>query len=199
MEWTKVVHTLTGNNISSKTFVHYVRTYTDGTTKYRVLRRIKSNGEEVIQKHCEKYYIARTSWLYGHHGRNFVETMISLAEQKELKVVDDQVGCPTWTIDLSDAIINLIEDEAEYGIYHTCGGGSTSWYGFAKQIFEYMGIKANLIPCSTGDFPRKAKRPSQSVMDNENRLRDWKLALKEYKAFKLLLKRVKEYIELRID
>ena len=146
----------------------------------------KSNGEEVIQKHCEKYYIARTSWLYGHHGRNFVETMISLAEQKELKVVDDQVGCPTWTIDLSDAIINLIEDEAEYGIYHTCGGGSTSWYGFAKQIFEYMGIKANLIPCSTGDFPRKAKRPSQSVMDNENRLRDWKLALKEY-------------IELRID
>lgn len=146
----------------------------------------KCKGEETVQKYCNKYYIARTSWLYGHHGKNFVETMISLADKPELKVVDDQVGCPTWTVDLSETIISLIEEEADYGIYHTCGGGSTTWYGFAKQIFEYAGLNVNLKPCTTDEFPRAAKRPAYSIMNNEGLLRDWKLALQEY-------------IELRVD
>ena len=146
----------------------------------------KCKGEETVQKYCNKYYIARTSWLYGHHGKNFVETMISLADKPELKVVDDQVGCPTWTVDLSETIISLIEEEADYGIYHTCGGGSTTWYGFAKQIFEYAGLNVNLKPCTTDEFPRAAKRPAYSIMNNEGLLRDWELALQEY-------------IELRVD
>ena len=112
--------------------------------------------------------------------------MISLAEKTELKVVDDQVGCPTWTVDLSDAIISFIDEEPPFGTYHACGSGSTSWYGFAKEIFDLMNLNVNLIPCTTEEFPRPAKRPAYSVMDNEGLLRDWKQALQEY-------------IELRVD
>lgn len=146
----------------------------------------KLHGEEAVRKFCPAHYIIRTSWLYGHHGKNFVETMISLAEKTELKVVDDQVGCPTWTVDLSDAIISFIDEEPPFGTYHACGAGSTSWYGFAKEIFDLMSLNVNLIPCTTKEFPRPAKRPAYSVMDNEGLLRDWKQALQEY-------------IELRVD
>ena len=139
----------------------------------------KWEGEEAVRKYCKKYYITRTSWLYGHHGKNFVETMISLADKPELKVVDDQIGCPTWTVELSNGIVKLIK-EKDYGTYHVCGSGSTSWYGFAKEIFEQMGLEVNLKPCTTDEFPRPAKRPKYSVMDNDNICRDWKLALKDY-------------------
>ena len=146
----------------------------------------KLHGEEAVRKFCPAHYIIRTSWLYGHHGKNFVETMISLAEKTELKVVDDQVGCPTWTVDLSDAIISFIDEEPPFGTYHACGAGSTSWYGFAKEIFDLMSLNVKLIPCPTEEFPRPAKRPAYSVMDNDGLLRDWKQALQEY-------------IELRVD
>lgn len=144
----------------------------------------KLQGEEAVKKYCKKYYITRTSWLYGHHGKNFVETMLSLADKRELKVVDDQIGCPTWTIELSQGLIELIEEMPEYGIYHICGSGSTSWYGFAKEIFKQLKINMNLIPCSTDEFPRQAKRPRYSVMDNGEICRDWRIALKEYLALR---------------
>lgn len=135
-----------------------------GLTKYE--------GELAVQKHCSKFYIARTSWLYGIHGKNFIETILSL--KGELKIVDDQIGCPTWTVDLSNAVLKIIQEKKAYGIYHTCGGGQTSWYGFAKEF------GANCKPCCTNEFPRPAKRPQYSVMDNGKLLRDWKLALKDY-------------------
>lgn len=144
----------------------------------------KWEGEEAVRKNLEKYFICRTSWLYGYYGRNFVETMISLADKPELKVVDDQVGCPTWTVDLSEAIVKIIETKP-YGTYHTCGGGSTSWYGFAKEIFEQAGLNVNLKPCTTDEFPRPAKRPAYSIMDNGGLLRDWKQALKNYMAMRV--------------
>lgn len=139
----------------------------------------KWEGEEAVRNNLEKYYICRTSWLYGHHGKNFVETMISLANKPELKVVDDQIGCPTWTVDLSNAIVKIIETKL-YGTYHTCGGGSTSWYGFAKEIFKLANLDVNLNPCTTDEFPRPAKRPAYSVMDNNGICRDWQKALKDY-------------------
>ena len=144
----------------------------------------KWEGEEAVRNNLEKYYICRTSWLYGHYGKNFVETMISLADKPELKVVDDQVGCPTWTVDLSDAIVKILETKP-FGTYHTCGGSSTSWYGFAKEIFEQAGLKVNLKPCTTDEFPRPAKRPAYSIMDNDGLLRDWKQALKGYMALRI--------------
>jgi len=147
-----------------------------GLTKYR--------GEEAVRKYCKKYYITRTSWLYGIHGKNFVETMISLADKPELKVVDDQIGCPTWTVELANGIVELIEDDAKYGTYHICGSGVTSWYGFAKEIFEQSGLSVNLKPCKTDEFPRPASRPGYSAMDNSGLCRDWKIALKNYMALR---------------
>ena len=141
-----------------------------GLTKYQ--------GELEVQKNCKKHYIARTSWLYGVHGNNFVETMLKLAKNDELNVVDDQIGCPTWTIELIQGILKLLNKP--YGIYHICGSDSTSWYGFAKEIFRQENLQVNLKPCTTDKFPRPAKRPHYSVMDNAGIARDWKEALSNY-------------------
>ena len=138
----------------------------------------KLQGEEAVKKYCEKYYIARTSWLYGIHGKNFVETMLSLKDKEELKVVNDQVGCPTWTVELANGILKLLQKP--YGTYHVCGSGQTSWYGFAKEIFKQSNLNVNLIPCETDEFPRPAKRPKYSVMDNDKICRNWEVALHDY-------------------
>lgn len=139
----------------------------------------KFQGEEAVKKYCKDYYIARTSWLYGHHGKNFVETMIAHKNDENLKVVNDQIGCPTWTVELSNGIIKMLE-EFEYGTYHICGSGQTSWYEFAKEIFEYLDISVNLQPCKTEDYPRPAKRPQYSAMNNHKICRNWKQALHDY-------------------
>ena len=141
-----------------------------GMTKYE--------GEEAVRSLCEKYYIARTSWLYGHHGRNFVETMLSLSDKPEIKVVDDQIGCPTWTVELANGIVKLLSKP--YGTYHVCGSGATSWYGFAREVFVQSGLKVNLLPCTTDEFPRPAKRPQYSVMENDGICRNWQAALRDY-------------------
>lgn len=142
-----------------------------GLTKYQ--------GEQAIQKFCKKYYIIRTSWLYGIHGKNFVETMLSLATKPEIKVVNDQTGCPTWTVDLSNGIIKLLQNEG-YGIYHICSSGETTWHGFAKEIFNQCKLEVNLTPCTTEEFPRPAKRPKYSVMDNANICANWQEGLQNY-------------------
>ncbi len=142
-----------------------------GLTKYK--------GEDVVREVCSKYYIVRTSWLYGRHGKNFVDTMLSMKDKDEIKVVDDQIGCPTWTVELSEAILKVLKNK-QGGVYHICGGGSASWYEFAKEIFKLQGIKANLIPCKTEDYPRLAERPRYSVMDNAGLCKNWREGLKEY-------------------
>ncbi|MBR2069489.1 MAG: dTDP-4-dehydrorhamnose reductase [Candidatus Gastranaerophilales bacterium] len=154
----------------------------DSTNPLNIYGKTKLEGEKMVQKYCKKYYIARTSWLYGIHGKNFVETMISLAKNPELKVVDDQIGCPTWTMELINGIVKIINKP--YGIYHICGSGSTSWYNFAHEIFKKEGLSANLKPCTTDEFPRKAKRPSYSIMQNTDETgsltRNWQDALTDY-------------------
>lgn len=159
----------------------------DKTNPINVYGKTKLGGELAVQKHCKKFYIVRTSWLYGHHGKNFVETMLSLKDKEELKVVDDQIGCPTWTVELANAIAELIDEAPEYGIYNICGSGETSWYNFAKEIFSLEGLKegkCNLKPCKTEEFPRPAKRPKHSAMDNYGVCRNWKAALKDYLALR---------------
>lgn len=136
-------------------------------------------GEQAVKKYCNKYFIVRTSWLYGIHGKNFVETMISLATKPELKVVNDQTGCPTWTVELSNGIINLLESH-QYGTYQICSSGFTTWYGFAKEIFTQCNLAVRLLPCTTDEFPRPAKRPKYSVMDNSGICTYWKVSLSEY-------------------
>jgi len=127
--------------------------------------RSKLTGEKHILKLMDKFYIIRTSWLFGLHGNNFVETMLSLAKsQKSINVVNDQRGCPTWTVHLSQAIAELIET-GRYGIYHITNSGSVTWYEFAREIFRLSGIHMNVIPVTSDRFPRPAKRPHNSVLD----------------------------------
>lgn len=155
----------------------------DETNPLNIYGLTKLNGEIAVKKYCEKYYIARTSWLYGHHGTNFVETMLKLKDSPELKVVNDQKGCPTWTVELANGIIQLLQKP--YGTYHVCGSGETTWYEFAKEIFKLENLSPNIIPCSTEEFSRPAKRPQNSTMSNDKICRDWKIALKDYLSLRI--------------
>ena len=152
---------------------------TDKTNPINNYGLTKLEGELAVQKYCSKYFIARTSWLYGIYGKNFVETMLALSDKPEIKVVNDQIGCPTWTVELANGILKLLKTK-DYGIHHICGSGQTSWYEFAKEIFKLADLNVNLKPCSTNEYPRLAKRPLCSVMFNNSVCRDWKEALKAY-------------------
>ena len=161
-------------------------TFSDIPNPINVYGKTKYEAEKIVQKLCDKYYIIRTSWLYGHHGKNFVETMLKAAEEgKELKVVDNQTGCPTWTVELSEAITELLDEKPEYGIYHICGSGETSWYEFAKEIFKLAKINAKLSPCSDEEYKSKAKRPKYSAMDNGGVCENWKISLKNYMELRI--------------
>jgi len=159
----------------------------DTPNPINVYGQTKFEAEKVVQKICDKYYIVRTSWLYGHHGKNFVETMINLAQNnQQIKVVNNQIGCPTWTVELSQALCDLLEEQPDYGTYHICGSGETSWYDFAKEIFKYTKINVNLSPCTDKEYKTVAKRPLYSVLENNGICENWKKSLKSY-------------IDLRID
>jgi len=149
----------------------------------------KLAGEKNIQEILNEYYIIRTSWLYGKNGNNFVSKIIDSAKkQKEIHVVDDQVGSPTWTVALSQAI-SLIITTKKYGIYHVTGetDGGISWYRFAQEIVKLSGLNSEVLPVKTGDFPVVAERPKNSVLDlsvaetvlNEN-LPLWNDSLKKF-------------------
>ncbi|WP_195948403.1 dTDP-4-dehydrorhamnose reductase [Paraclostridium bifermentans] len=146
----------------------------------------KLMGEQFTKEFCSKYFIVRTAWLYGD-GNNFVKTMLKLAEtNKELNVVDDQVGSPTSTVDLARAIIELMNTEY-YGTYHGTCEGQCSWYDFAKKIFELKNIDIKVNPVTSEEFKRPAPRPSYSVLDNFmfklvglNSFRNWEESLEEY-------------------
>lgn len=127
----------------------------------------KLAGEKYIQSICNKYYIIRTSWLYGKYGKNFVCTVLNLAEkQEELKVVDDQVGSPTWTVTLANVIPRIIKTE-KYGLYHVTDSTERgiSWCEFAEEIVRLGQLDVKVIPVKTEDFLLPAKRPKNSVLD----------------------------------
>ncbi|MGE7020674.1 dTDP-4-dehydrorhamnose reductase [Solibacillus cecembensis] len=147
----------------------------------------KYAGEFLTNTLSSKYFIVRTAWVYGEYGPNFVKTMLRLAEEKdELGVVHDQVGSPTYTVDLAEFILQLIETE-KYGIYHCTNSGTCSWYEFAKAIFELAGKEIKVNPLNSDQFPRPAKRPNYSVLSDMaisvngfGARRHWKEALNEY-------------------
>ena len=152
-----------------------------------VYGKTKLEGEKFIQEYTKKYFILRTAWLYGIHGKNFVMTMLNLAKKNnEIKVVHDQIGSPTYSKDLSKAISELLKSD-RYGIYHVTNKGEVSWYDFAKKIFELSNIEINVKPCTTEEFPRPAPRPHYSVLNNQKwinngftPLRNYDEALNEY-------------------
>lgn len=147
----------------------------------------KLEGEEHIKEILEKYFIVRTAWLYGVNGRNFPRTMLELAQKhSEITVVYDEVGTPTYTPDLAKGISELIETDY-YGTYHLTNSGNCSWCEFARYIFEVADVDVNVIPVTASEFARPAPRPSYSVLENRNwvkngfePLRNYKEAIKEY-------------------
>ena len=166
--------------------VHYSTDYIfDGTKQeYReddlpnplnIYGKSKLLGEVSIRKNMENYRIIRTSWLFGSHGRNFVDTILSLSRQvPDVRVVNDQIGKPTYTTDLAQATAGIIRSKP--GIYHITNDGQCSWYEFASSFIP------NAIPCTSAEFPRKAQRPVYSVLANTKTppLRHWREAVREY-------------------
>lgn len=168
----------------------------DGQTPYiewdickpqSIYGKSKLLGEIFTRENNHKYFIVRTSWLYGKNGNNFVKTMMKLGKEKaSIKVVDDQRGNPTNANDLAYHILKIAASD-QYGIYHCTGEGECSWYEFAREIMNLDSLNCKVEPCTTEEFPRPAKRPSYSSLNNlmlkstvGNEMRHWKEALKSF-------------------
>ncbi|WHX99992.1 dTDP-4-dehydrorhamnose reductase [Neobacillus sp. DY30] len=149
--------------------------------------RTKLAGEQLLQKHLDAFFIVRTAWVFGIHGNNFVKTMIRLGKERgEVGVVHDQVGSPTYTVDLAQFMVELMETD-KYGVYHATNSGICSWYEFAVEIFKQAEMDVMVNPLTTDQFPRPAARPKYSVLSKKRieqedlkPLRDWKEALSAY-------------------
>ena len=139
----------------------------DVTEPISIYGLTKLEGEQDVIKILDQHYIIRTSWLYSEFGNNFVKTMLKLgAERDLLKIISDQVGTPTYGIDLAGCILDIItSNKKEYGVYHYSNEGVTSWYDFAKGIFDLSATNVKVLPIRTSEYPTKATRPSYSVMD----------------------------------
>jgi len=151
----------------------------------------KLDGENQLLDSGAPALILRTSWVYGRYGQNFLLTMQRLLrEREELKVVDDQIGAPTWSRLLAEVSAQLIyrvltgdiDLERQSGLYQVTGGGQTSWWGFAKAIQEASGAECRLLPIPSLDYPSPAKRPAYSVLDNGKLLETFGLALPHWET-----------------
>lgn len=155
----------------------------DSPNPINVYGESKLLGEKMIIETMADVYIIRTSWLFGPNGKNFVDTMLKLAtERDQLSVVGDQVGSPTYTKDLCEAVVRFFFKKPAFGIYHLTNSGACSWHEFAKKIFEIKNIDVKVNKITSEEFPRPAKRPSCSILKNTKimSLRPWEEALKAY-------------------
>jgi dTDP-4-dehydrorhamnose reductase len=140
-------------------------------------------GEKAVQESGVNFYILRTAWLYGPNGKNFVETMLELAKtKKELRVINDQWGCPTFTKDVALATKYVVGSKKPFGIYHAVNSGRASWYKFAQEIFRLSQTDINVVPIPASAYPLPTKRPSYSVLKNTKSIpmRSWQEALADY-------------------
>lgn len=159
----------------------------DRTNPLSIYGKSKLAGENYVKDILDKFYIVRTSWLYGMNGKNFVTTMLGLTtKMKELNVVNDQIGSPTYTPDLAQAILKLIQ-KPTYGTFNITNRGHCSWYQYAKEIFAIAGVDLKVNAITTEELNRPAPRPNYSVLDNfcwklegYAPLRTYTEALKEY-------------------
>ena len=140
---------------------------TDATAPISAYGLTKLEGEQVIIPLTNHYFILRTSWLYSEFAGNFLKTMLKLgAEREELRIIWDQLGTPTYAVDLAGCILQIIESQNQkFGLYHYSNEGVTSWYDFATAIFELSKMPVRTIPIRTAEYPTKAQRPAYSVLD----------------------------------
>lgn len=157
---------------------------TDEARPLSVYGHTKLAGEQATIDVAPRHFIVRSSWLFGTSGPNFVETMLRLAaDHGEVVVVRDQIGCPTYTAHLADALVRLADSQA-YGVHHVAGAGGCSWYEFASEIFAQAGVACRLISCTAEEFSRPAPRPAYSVLDtcreSPVRLPEWQIGVAAY-------------------
>lgn len=186
-----LVHISTDYVFDGKKNSPYVET--DKATPLNVYGNTKVSGEQFIEAIAKKYFVVRTSGVYGHNpcrakgGLNFVELMLKLVKEKpELRVVDDEILTPTSTKEIARQLTEIIKTDA-YGLYHATAEGGCSWYRFAKKIFELSNVPANLQIASPKEFLMKVPRPKYSVLENANLkshglniMKPWEDGLKEY-------------------
>ncbi|MDT4839053.1 dTDP-4-dehydrorhamnose reductase [compost metagenome] len=162
----------------------------DATNPLGAYGRSKLAGEQAIQAVGAEHLILRTSWVYSLHGRNFLLTMQRLLqEREELRVVDDQVGAPTWAGSIAQATVQLLEGwqagNRHWGIYNLTNRGETSWFGFASAIAEQLRAEgkpcARLVPIPSSEYPTPAKRPLNSRLSGDKLDHDWQLVLPDWR------------------
>ena len=161
-----LIHVSTDFVFNGKHYLPYKES--DKTEALSVYGQTKLEGELAIQSILENYYIIRTSWLYSEFRGNFVKSMLHLAQSRsELNIVNNQIGTPTYAMDLAEVILKIAQQNTNFGLYHYSNEGVASWYDFSKVIFEKSktNIKVNSIPASS--YPTPAKRPYFSVLDKE--------------------------------
>lgn len=147
--------------------------------------KAKFEGEEIVSKIMSRYYILRTSWVFGKYGKNFVYTMLNLSKKHDkITVVSDQIGRPTWTRTLAEFMLYVVDNNLPFGLYQTSNDGQCSWYEFASEILKNTSTK--VLPIRSDNYPQKAYRPKHSVMSLEKMNNtgfkniDWKQALNKF-------------------
>jgi dTDP-4-dehydrorhamnose reductase len=193
----KLVHISTDYVFNGEKDTPLSYTEDDKTEPINLYGESKLAGEREIKETLKKYFILRTAWLYGIGGKNFVSTMLKLFKEKEeIKVVSDQWGSPTYSVDLAEVILKIINNDSDkFGIYHFTNEGVTNWYEFARTIYEKakrLGLiegnkKIEAQPIKTEDYPTAARRPRYSVLSKDKikkefnlKLRNWDEALEDF-------------------
>lgn len=177
-----VVYTSTDYVFDGSKATPYVES--DEPRPQSVYGQSKLAGEHATAEENPRHFVVRSSWLFGVQGKNFVATMLRLAaDHGEVMVVRDQVGCPTYTAQLAEALVRLVATDA-YGLHHIAAAGSCSWYELALEIFRRAGVDARVTSCTGEELARPAPRPAYSVLATERRdaihLPEWELGLEEY-------------------
>jgi dTDP-4-dehydrorhamnose reductase len=163
----------------------------DPASPATVYGKSKLQGEKLVQAACSRLFVLRIAWLYGKNGNNFVKTIRTLAQKNAaanlpLRVVHDQKGTPTYTIDVCRQSLSLVPT-GHYGLYHATSEGSCTWFDFAREIVSAAQIPVHLLPCATAEFPRPAPRPENSILENAalkklglNIMPDWRDAFRRF-------------------
>ncbi|MFC1771117.1 dTDP-4-dehydrorhamnose reductase [Candidatus Margulisiibacteriota bacterium] len=138
---------------------------TDPCNPINIYGQSKLEGELAIKKNCRKYYIFRLQWLYGKNGSHFIKTILELAKhKKELSIVSDQWGSPTWTKEVAKSVLSIFYKKVDFGIYHLANQGYTNWHDFAVFFLKELNINCKLYPVTSSKFPRPAERPKNSQL-----------------------------------
>ena len=196
----KLIHISTDYVFNGGKNTHLSYTEEDKTEPISIYGESKLAGEREIKETFKKYFIIRTAWLYGRGGKNFVSTMLKLFKEKEeIKVVSDQWGSPTYTVDLAEVILKMINNDSDkFGIYHFTNEGVTNWYEFAREIYrksKKLGIidsnkEVEIRSIETKEYPTPAQRPKWSFLSKEKikrelslDIRNWEDALTDFLSF----------------